>query len=83
MFADTKLTNIVDVRELIEAKKNCGKVFDPIQWLPVDITNEGNAIEALEELEVAGKIEVRTQFKSMVDFRMTLSDMVISSHYDM
>lgn len=56
VFADVKLTSIVDVMELIEAGKNWGKVFDSISWLQVDITDKGNAIEAPEKSQVAEKL---------------------------
>lgn len=59
-----------------------GNVFYLISWLPVDITDDENAIEGPEEPRVAKKVEVGTQFKSMTYFRTALSDTVIKSHYD-
>lgn len=56
--------------------------MDLIPWLPFDITYEENDIEGLEEPPVAKKIEVGTQFKSMADFWMLISDTVIKNHYD-
>lgn len=50
VFANAKLTIVVDVKELIEAKKNWGEVFDLIFWSSVDITDKRNAIEASKEL---------------------------------
>lgn len=54
VFDDAKLT-IVDIKELIKARKNWENVFDPIPWPPIDITDEENAIEGLEEPQVVEK----------------------------
>lgn len=56
VFVDAEFTSVVDVRGLIEARKNWGKVFDKIPWLPIDITDKGNAIEGPKELQVAEKL---------------------------
>lgn len=45
VFANAELTGVVDVRELVEAGKHWGKVFDLMSWPLVDITDETNAIE--------------------------------------
>lgn len=58
VFANAKLTRTVDVRELIEARKNWGKLFDLILRLIVNVKDEGDAIKVQEEPQVVDKVEV-------------------------
>lgn len=45
VFADAKITSLVDVRELIEVGKNWEKVFALILSPPVDIICEENVLK--------------------------------------
>lgn len=68
VFADIELTSVIDVRELIEPWKKWGKVFDPILWPPVYITNKGIAIEGPKEAQVVEKIEVGINWVRMTRY---------------
>lgn len=79
---DDNLGSFVDVRELLQVGKKCGKVFDLIPWLVVDEYDKGGAIGGLEDLPDFDKLQMGTQFEMVADFKLALSDVVIKNHYE-
>ena len=82
VLADENLHVVVDIKDLVIAGKEWGKAFDPIPWPPVDESDEGDVIEAPEELGEINKLQLGSQFKTMTYFKEVLADTLIKSHYE-